>query len=600
MSKEREERQEAYPLKGKCVSAGTACGTAYRIESEYPTFFRISIAREEVENEIARFRQALEKSREQYLVDKKKFESAIGREHSYIIDVHLMMLEDPQLVGAIEQRIREELDSPEKALLHVGDNLLGAYRSLDDPFFRERGSDFEEVLERIIGNLTESEPDAEIEIPDDIILVSHELGLSVLARYPMDKIKGVVVTKAGKTSHVAIVARSFQIPMISGIENLREVISTGDRIFMDGAAGLVEVGRTPEAAAALSMRSEAAVKTKGTVSDRDPCVTLDGQVISILGNTEFGSEVETAFRFGAEGIGLFRSEYIFMASREGKLDEGLHYRHYSQLARSVGDRPAVVRTLDVVQPSFEIVKAGEEGGALGMRGIRYSLQRPELFRAQLRSIIRARAHGNLKVVLPMVSSLDELKSARAIIHEIETELNVTSWDGSPTPVGILVEVPAAILILDSLAAEADFLAVGTNDLIQYTLAAGRLNEEISYLYNPLHPAILKSLSLIAKVSRTKGIPATVCGEMAAHPVYAAILAGLGFRSLSMTSIAIPEIKRRLREYSLDELESFSSELLRIEDLATISSFVDAHFGESPGNGVPANGVWKAGVAGKVE
>lgn len=556
-------------FEGTPLSPGVAIGTAYRIEKQHPTFYRIRISPRDVNRELERLRSAIETSRQQYLRDKEKYEAAVGREHSYIIDAHLLMLEDADFIDQIERRIRDDFDSPEKALRHVGDQLLAVYDSLEDPYFRERGSDFDEVIERVIGNLMAGGATRDFTPKEDVVLVGSQIGLSILARFPLERVKGLVLTKAGETSHVAIIARSFQIPVVSGIENLRDLIETGDSISVDGSRGIVQVGITRDEAEEILGEIRAHKRRATEEFDHGPCVTRDGVRVNIFGNTEFGTEVSQALELGAEGIGLFRSEYIYMKQSRFGLSEEELYQVYRQLAEEIGDRPASIRTLDIARQYREGVQAGEEGAVLGLRGIRLSLKEPEVFRTQIRAIVRARRFGNLRIMLPMVTSVDELLDGRKLIRKVENELG----ENLGIPVGVLVEVPAAVYAIQSIAEVADFLAVGTNDLIQYTLAAGRLNEEIGYLYNPLHPAILQSLNRIVRTCASLNRQVVVCGEMASHPLYASILVGLGFRYLSMSSVAIPELKKIIRSSSAAELREQAQRLLELRSLAEIDRYL---------------------------
>jgi len=574
-------------LTGAGLSAGIGVGTAYRIESQQPTFFRIRIRPDEVDQELTRLIKAIKQSRKQYLRDKKRFESAVGGRHSYIFDVHVLMLEDKKFLEDVRRRITEHLDSPERAVQYVADLLSKAYYTLDDPFFRERGSDLEEVVERIQSNLLELDP-AQDRIPDeDLILAGSRIGLSVLARYPLERVKGLVLSRAGKTSHVAIIARSYRIPVVSGIENIRELIRTGDILRIDGSRGTVEIFEAgtelPEAVEAESRELPA--------YESGPCILRDQRQVYLYANTEFSSEVDIALRFGAEGIGLFRSEFLYMKHGSFVLDEEKHYSVYRDLARNLGDRVATIRTLDIAEEAGagNRREAGEEGAVLGLRGIRFSLKKPEMFRAQVRAILRASQYGQLRIVLPMISSVDEILEARSIIEEVNTSLGNEA--PCPVPVGALIEVPSAVLILDSIAEVSDFLAVGTNDLIQYILAVGRLNEEVSDLYNPLHPAVLKSLQKVVMAGMEYKRPVFVCGEMAAHPVFSAVLVGLGFQNLSMNAVAIPQIKKTLSCFEFSELRDLASRLITAYRLADIRNLVEEAFGKPGINGMSGmNGV----------
>lgn len=577
MSQRNDRQGKAIQLVGLGLSPGVAVGTAYRVESQSPVLYRIRIKPEDVDRELVRFQKALEKSRGQLLRVKEKFEAEVGKEHSYIIDAQLLMLEDRQFLEEIEQRIRGELDSPEKALRRVSEEWLSVYEALEDPFFRERGSDFGEVVERVTANLMELDSGDAPPLPEELILIASEIGLSTLANYPLDQVKGLILTKAGKTSHVTIIARSYQIPLVSGIEDLRSCIRTGDHVVIDGSSGVVELGLT---ASALAKYRDQVREERRKVAllrgDRKPCRTSDGRRVHLFGNTEVGSEVKGALALGAEGIGLFRSEYLYMTQRTAPIEEEEHFRVYKGLAETVGERPAVIRTLDVTRSKDESVHAGEEESAMGLRGIRFGLRNLDMFRSQVRAIVRAREYGNLRIVLPMVTSIDELLEARSLVREIANETNPSV---EKIPVGVLVEVPAAVLTARALARHADFLEVGTNDLIQYTLAASRTNEEVAYLYNPLHPAILTSLKQVQEAAQEADCEVIVCGEMAAHPLYAMILIGMGFQRLSMNPFAIPEVKKQLRKASFEKLKEGIGHLSEIDSLGELEEFIKDHHSE---------------------
>ncbi len=565
---------------GKGLSPGISVGTAHRVESEIPAFYRISIKPEDLAIELRRLQQAVAKSKQQYLVDKERLERILGNEHSYIIDAHLQMLQDPQFVAEIETRIRR-LESPEKALRCVSEDLLAAYRSLNDPFFRERSFDFQEVVDRIILNLLEIPHREDPDLPADLILVAPQIGMSSLVKYPLERVKGLVLGMAGETSHVAIVARSRQIPVVSSIRRVTEQIRTGQTLLVDGSEGTVEIIASPEQIDQVRSRvARAKKKLPEVTGDRKPCVTRDGVSIHVYGNAEVASEVKLALELGADGVGLFRSEFIYL--QDGGLDPEHQFAAYHTLAQMVGEHPALVRTLDIgiAGNSVKAVNTGEESAVLGLRGIRFSLKHPELFKDQVKAILRARELGNLQILLPMVSSVDELLEGRRLIREVAGELGKETDLSGRIPVGVLVEVPGTILILASIAKHVDFLAVGTNDLIQYTLAAGRLNEEVADLYNPLHPAVLRSLDSVRRVAQEGKLMTFLCGEMAANPIHAAVLVGMGFRHLSMSPLAIPKIKKLLRRLSQVELQKQVDELLRIETLSEIEYFVERQFGSN--------------------
>lgn len=564
--------------KGQGLSAGIARGQAFRMEAFNSGIFRIRISESEVDSEMKRFREAVSVSQKRCLADKARLESAVGRELSYVIDAHLLMLEDPNFLGEIEKRIIDKLASPEQAVREVADELLQAYASLDDNYFRDRVSDFEDVVDRLIAGLLQlniEHPETEIE--EDIILVGRNLKLSQLASVPFDHIKALVLEKVGNTSHVAIIARSYGVPLVSGIDNIRDKIYSGDLLYVDGDSGIVRVlkgknGFIPDEEATGML----AGGLSSIASDLESCVTRDGKVINIYGNTEIVSEVSSVLELGADGVGLFRTEYLYLKKGSLNISEEDHFKVYRDFAETLDGKLGIIRTLDL---SFGELRggemlAGDEGAVLGLRGIRLSLDKPEMFKTQVRAILRASEYGNLRIVLPMVSGLDEFLEARGIVAALEKELGL-GINGKPSvPLGILLEVPSAVLVLESLARVADFFSLGTNDLIQYTLATGRLNEDVSYLYNPLHPAVLGLLKSVSEISGRFGKETVVCGEMASDPLYSKVLLGLGFDCLSVAPLAIPKLKESLRNTSFEELKASMDEMLKLENPREIREFAN--------------------------
>ena len=574
-------KNSSQQLSGIGLSPGVAVGTAYEVEPPAGAFYRTRILSREVSDELQRFRSAIQRSQRQLRRVKRKFERELGKEHSYIIDAHLLILEDRPLLEEVERRIREDRYSPERAVRESAENWLSVYRSLDDPYFRERGSDVEEVVERVIANLMKLTPRHHDGLPEELILVVPEVSLSLLAEYPIDQVKGLVVRRGGPTSHGIIIARSYRIPVVSGLQNIRETVHTGDTLIVDGTRGIVRVRPGRHEIRACRARIRRVEKRRlGLVGDLGPCMTTDGREISVYANSEIDSEVPVGLRLGGEGIGLFRSEYLYMQERSGPVSEEKQFRVYKRLARAVKDRPAVIRTLDLGNerhPYFSQLLGGEEG-ALGLRGIRMSLQHPEIYKAQLRAILRASSFGNLKIVFPMVSSVEEVIEGRRLVKAAQKELLREGVAiNEEIEIGIMVEVPSAVILLEALCAHSDFLAVGTNDLIQYTLAAGRSEDRLAHLFTPLHPAVLRSLHQVARIAAQQDLMVLVCGEIASHPIYATLLVGMGFSHLSMNAYAIPEIKKKLRGISYQQSREMVREVLKLSSLEEIQAYV----GQSP-------------------
>lgn len=565
-------------LVGTPLSPGIGAGRAYRIEQHAPDFHRLYLSAAEAPRELERLQEALAKSREQLVRIKERFEQQLGKEHSYIIDAHRLILEDREFLDQIRSKIRDHLYGPERAVWEATEEWLAVYRTLTDPFFRDRGSDLEEVARRIVANLGESGPPRQEEqSSEDLILVGPEIGLSDLASFPLAQVKGLVSTRGGQTSHITIIARVHRIPAVSGVREVEGNIRTGDEMIVDGSEGVVLVqpsaGERRDFQVLLREEQRRSSELEG---DFRPSSTADGRVVSVLANTDMDDEATVAFDLGAEGIGLFRSEFVYMGEMSGPVRFEEQLSIYRRLARLTGPRPAVIRTLDMgTEDHPYFTRLAGEGPVLGLRGIRLSLDRPQLFRDQARAIVSARREGNLRILLPMISSADELVTARELIREVEREVSgKTGFEPeSPIQVGAMIEVPSAVLVLDGICRHADFVSVGSNDLIQFTLAVDRSSDLLSPLFNPLHPAILKSLERVARVASRNRIPAYVCGEVAAQPLYAYLLIGMGFQRLSMNPFAIPTVKKRIREMVYEEARERIRELLRFSTIQEVERYV---------------------------
>ncbi len=565
-------------LRGRGLSPGKAIGTAYRVAPLRGGFFPLHIRPEDAAEELKRLKTALGVSLRQLHEVRDRLESQVGREQSCIVDAHLLILEDQHFLKGIEKRILGSSESAEQATRATVESWLRLYRSLQDPFFRERGSDLEEVAERLIANLGRLQPSKPQNLPRDLVLFADRISLLALAEFSLDRVRGLLLNQGGRHSHVNIIARSCQIPVVAGIERVTERVHSGDVVLVDGDQGLAQVRPSLKDQEEFSIQVRQQRQRSRQESDRAACRTLDGHRIHILANTEVGSEVGLGLQMGGEGIGLFRSESIYLENRKAPAGEERQYGVYRKLAQMAGERKAIIRTLDIGDedhPYFSKL-AGMAPPVLGLRGIRMSLRYPEIFRTQIRAILRARQHGNLDIALPMVSGLQEVRQARRLIEEVQAQLGAPP-EGKPVEVGIMLEVPAALLILPALLEESDFVLVGSNDLVQFTLAVGRIDEEASDLYNPLHPSILRSLVQIADACNQASKPAIVCGEIASHADFASLLVGMGFRSLSMSPFAIPVIKRHLRRLRLDTLRKAADYLTSLSAIEEIETAFRDHF-----------------------
>lgn len=563
-------------LNGISVVAGRAVGTAYRVPPRVRGIYPLRILRSECQAEYERFRQALEQSRRQLLEIRDKLREQVGQEHSSVIDAHLLMLEDRHFLNAIEERILHSHHSAERAIDETAHSWLTTYTSLEDSFFRERGFEFEEVAQRLAANLRARSPEQPGDLPEDIILVSDRMSLLVMADYGLERIRGLVLGNGGRTSHVAIVARSCRIPIVAGIAVFPSDLRTGATILVDGDKGAVVIGPRADEAESLAVEMK---RVRRRIEERqvdsEPCRTADGQRVVLLANTESPADVDAALRLGAEGIGLYRTEFLYIENKNAPASEKRQLEAYRDLGRRLHGRSAAIRTLDIGDedhPYFSTL-AGASQPILGLRGVRLGIRYPEILKAQIRAIVRARASADLSIVLPMVTSPDEVRQVRGWIAEEERALGVRG----PIRLGVLIEVPAAVYCLKGLAEAADFFAVGTNDLIQFTLAVSRTDERASDLYDPWHPAVLESLSRIAAAAETYGKPAVCCGEAAADPAFLSLLVGMGFRRFSMTPYALPDAKACLRQCRTSDLADLVRQALSLKDLSELSAFRESAF-----------------------
>jgi phosphotransferase system enzyme I (PtsI) len=547
-------RKRERVFQGNGVSAGIVLGQALKLDSRNRVILRIRV--DDVEEEVRRYLRAIEASKEQLAALKSRLEEKVGREHSIILDAHILMLEDKSLNAEILATIRDSHANAEWAVTQAADRLVHAYESLKDEYFRERHSDIEDVVERILINLSGGRPVSWEALPGDLIIVSHDFNPSNFASMDLQKVRGLVLESGGRNSHTAIISRGLRLPAVMGIQDFLPSIVSGDTLLLNGDDGQVVVNPSQKRIQSQRRRIEAF----GSAAEAAPAqaspgtLTRDGKAISLRANTELPHELRAAKKSGAEGIGMFRSEFLYFRHRGGLPGMEEQLSAYRTLAREMSPHPVAIRTLDAGSESiFEAHDlANQVNPSMGLRGIRLSLHLREAFCTQLEAILRASCEGNIEIVLPMVSTVEEIRQAKALIGQVRSRLLKTpKVELKPVPIGVMIEVPAAVLALEVLAREVDFLCVGTNDLIQYMLAVDRGNPHVAYLYQPLHPSVLHCLSRIAHVAGKTKIPARICGEISSNPFYAVLLIGMGFTQLSMNPLSIPTIRRILQEVSVE-------------------------------------------------
>lgn len=559
------------------ASPGIVIGEARVADRSRVVVVEKPIAAEEIPAEIGRFHAALAKAREDLNDLKEQISASRGTEHLYVIDTHLMILDDSMLTSETIACIDREKINAEGALKRTLRKFKEFFEGIEDEYLRERCNDVETVIERVLRNMLGKRQELLTEKDGRVIIVAHDLSPADILQIEKGKVIGFVTDLGGKTSHTAIVSRSLEIPAVVGLERITAEVADGEPIILDGAKGLVIVNPDEETFRDyLQHKQYYEYRERELLKLKDlPAQTLDGHRILLKGNVEFVEEVPSIRKHGGEGIGLYRTEILFMG-RARVPDEEEQYRAYAEVVKQMAPFPVTIRTLDVGGDKFvnDLNLEDELNPALGLRAIRLSLRCPELFKTQLRAILRASIHGNVKIFFPMISGVGEIRAAKELLEESKDELRRASIPFDENiEIGIMIETPSAVLIADLLAREVDFFSVGTNDLIQYSLAIDRTNEHLSHLYEPLHPAVLRSLKYVAEAAHAAGIPVCMCGEMAGEPDYLPILLGLGFDELSMNAVSIPKVKRILRRCSLREAQELAAQVLSFPTANEVESYL---------------------------
>jgi len=557
-------------LRGNGVSPGIGMGELSLTEPALLPVRKETIAESAVDGELRRLKKAVERTKVELLELKQQVKDNMGEEHAFIFDAHRLILEDNSLFDGIRSTIRDDKVRVEWALSQANQKYRELFDAIADDYFRQRKSDVSDVLARVSANL---EPKARLRAAEGTekkyVLVAHEMLPSEAAlRFSGGNVLAVATDMGGPTSHTAILARSLNIPAVVGLHNITSQVKNGDFVIVDGTDGEVIVNPPPAVRKEFLGKKERYDRyfreLKKTA--RLKSVTLDDVKFLPLANIELPEEVEMAFSFGAEGIGLFRSEFIYLQSASLPTEED-HLAAYSRIARAAYPAPVYIRTIDIggekTLPQLKIEK--EPNPALGLRAIRFSLRHRDLFKVQLRAILRASSLRNVRILIPMITEFEEIGEVKMLFEEVKRELDKerVKFDRQ-IPLGVMIEVPAAAAITDILVKEVDYLSIGTNDLIQYYLAVDRSNEYVSYLYKPLHPSVLRLVRFIIQTALREGKDVTVCGEMAADPLCALALLGFGLRTFSMNPIFIPRIKKTLRSVELRTAEKIVEEAMNLK------------------------------------
>ena len=536
-------------------------GRVLRLQEGTREVYRAEIAEADLERERRRFRAAVRLSRRQLEAIKDRAEKELGRGHAYIFDAHLLFLEDAKLTRDVEDYIVKERSNAEWAAKVVGDRLLSIYTQINDEYLRERGSDIEDVIQRLIANLTGEGPKYP-NLSEDAVIVSPDLLPSTIAELNLNHVKAIATDAGGWTSHMSIIARGLGLTTVVGLRDFYQRTRTGDQIVVDARRGEVVLHPAQETLEQYQLTAHTAGPTPAPAGavESGPVQTLDGVQISLRANVELPAEFQAVRDFGACGVGLFRSE--FLLSRPGLMSsEEEQYETYKSLVEAAGEYGAIVRLFDVGGEVGPDVKERERNPALGLRAVRFNLRNKQIMRTQVRAILRAAAAGPLSLVIPMVADVADVRLAKKVINEEVERLATEKADFSKVQIGAMIEVPSAVLTAEKIASEVDFFELGTNDLVQYTLAVDRGNDKVSEWFRTLHPAVLYGINRTLQAAREAAIPVIVCGEMASTPAYAVLLVGLGATDLSMIPAMIPRVRAVLSQINAEEAREVASNVL---------------------------------------
>jgi len=555
-------------LKGIGASPGIAIGKVFLIDRDHLELSHYNITtNEEIEKETERFKGAIAESRAQLLKAKKDSNKKKFKEAQYIIDTHVLLLQDKVLMENTIKAIKHEKIDAALALKKTIDGLRKHLANINDEYMQERTSDIDYIEQRILRNLAGIKNDIITASKEKIIIVANDLSPADTVNLNVNEVLGFTLDCGGRTSHTAIIARALKIPAVVGLKDITSRVKTGDTIIIDGIHGVVIINPTPDKFLQYNQqKSQYDEFEMGLLKYRDlPAETCDGFRIKLLANIEIMEELPSVIDYGAEGIGLYRTEFLFL-NRKDLPSEKEQFEIYKKVTETISPNPVTIRTLDIGGDKFmsQIDFAEEINPVMGLRAIRFCLKEVAIFKTQLRAILRASAYGKVRILFPMISGIEEVWQTKKILDEVKKELNAEMKAFDPDiEIGIMVEVPSAGTIADLLAKEVNFFSIGTNDLIQYTLAIDRVNEQVSYLYEPLHPAVLRLIRNIINSAHSNGITVAMCGEMAGEPFYIPILLGLGIDELSMNVMALPRVKRILRSLYYKESKSITDDVFKL-------------------------------------
>jgi phosphotransferase system enzyme I (PtsI) len=569
-------------LTGIGASPGICIGKAYLVDTGgVDVINKYAIEGKELGRETDRFRSAVKRARDELREILQNIPKDF-RQHAYILETHMALLKDKMLYGKTIDTIKQNHVNAEWALKEVASDIQSAFKNIPDPYLKERSNDIAQVSDRIMRCLTGAETVNFAEINKRVILVAHDLSPADTSQIKVDRIMGFITDRGGKASHTAIIARSLEIPAIMGLSDATRVIKTDDLIIIDGTSGTLILNPSEQTLIDYEERKNE-YQARQAAMTRDshlPAETLDGFRLIAMGNIELPEEIVSVIDHGGDGIGLYRTEFQYM-NRPDFPSEAELFDKYKDVIEVTNPKPVTIRTLDINgdKALMNGAELEEENPALGLRAIRYCLKKPDVFMTQLRAILRAAAFGNARIMFPMINSCEEVLEAKRMLKEAAASLDREGIDyRKDIEIGILIEVPSAVIMADALAEMVDFLSIGTNDLIQYALAIDRGNREVSHMYNALNPAIIRMIKHVADVSKEKGIKVTMCGEMAGDPFHIPVLLGLGLDELSMNPQSIPAVKSMIRSLRAEDAKKLMQDVLSKKSVKEITDLIQDTYG----------------------
>ncbi len=564
-------------IHGIPVSSGVVIGTVYVLSDSRRHVRRRTVAPDRVQSELARFDEARQSAIEDINQLHHAAEREMGAEAAKIFLFHVGALNDPNLNRKVRAKIEDDRVTAEYAISSVFDDWIALFGAKADPTFQTKVSDLEDICRRLLDQLLGARFDALDDMGPGTVVVARDLTPSQTAAFDRQKVVAIVTDLGGKTSHTAILARALSLPAVVGAQNATDLVEDGQTIVVDAERGVAIVNPDEDTIERARRAGERAASYQVSLRELvdQPAVTADGVRITLLGNIEFPEEVDTVLERGGDGIGLYRTEFLYLTSPDIP-SEKTHFNAYTACLNKLDGKPLIIRTVDLGADKYtqERNRIPERNPFLGLRSIRYCLQNLGMFKTQLRAILRVSAHGPVRIMFPLITSITEFRQAKMLVHDAMEDLDD---EGVPydkdIPIGMMVEVPSAAILAPAFAREADFFSIGTNDLVQYTLAVDRTNERVAPLYNPAHPAVTKLIRDVARAARRADIPVSCCGEAAGEPDFAALLLGLGVRTLSVTASDIPPIKRLIRSLSIPQCERIAKKAISLDSETEASAYL---------------------------